>query len=514
MSFLILFRMDSVKEILRMAPLIFSVVLCLDCDGGQRNHDAEDRPSPPMTGVFRIGVSVKDITPRHNQIESGEINMGGYGYLGIRDFGLPLILSKATGVHDRIYVRTTLIELDGNAFAIAAIDAAGIGNKIIHEISSMTSRVTGLRESGICIANTHSHNAPDLQGYCGGVSEEYRSFVIDQTVAAISEASKNRAPAHLYVSLAQGKSDNRRGWGYTDASIVVLEARRIVTDETLCVLINFGCHPTVLDSGDTEISRDYTGYLVDYAETKLGAPVIFLQGALGDSTPHTKGLAYESEFEKAQAFGVLIAEEALAGMENQARVDTELHIDTFTFKHAISNSLLIATYLLLGTRLEYDVEYDLVEGLSIQTQVRYARLGNQVQIGILPGESLTNHALSIKQAMTAPFRMILCQTTDSLGYLIPTDEWHSAPNGESYEETFVFDRHLGDTTRDQLIEMIGSDPTSREEVKGGGSLSSERPSSVVLPIVSGVEVPTERPALNALRGQPCRDYVPSENTTE
>ena len=35
-----------------------------------------------------------------------------------------------------------------------------------------------------------------------------------------------------------------------------------------------------------------------------------------------------------------------------------------------------------------------------------------------------------------------------------------------------------------------------------------RPSSVVLPVIPGVEVPTPQPACTALRGQPCRTYQP------
>lgn len=40
---------------------------------------------------------------------------------------------------------------------------------------------------------------------------------------------------------------------------------------------------------------------------------------------------------------------------------------------------------------------------------------------------------------------------------------------------------------------------------------AEHPSSVALPLINGVEVPTEMPACDALRGQPCRDYIPFEN---
>ena len=37
--------------------------------------------------------------------------------------------------------------------------------------------------------------------------------------------------------------------------------------------------------------------------------------------------------------------------------------------------------------------------------------------------------------------------------------------------------------------------------------SVAHPSRVVLPVISGVEVPPGAPACGALRGQPCRDYV-------
>ena len=37
-------------------------------------------------------------------------------------------------------------------------------------------------------------------------------------------------------------------------------------------------------------------------------------------------------------------------------------------------------------------------------------------------------------------------------------------------------------------------------------------SSVVLPVLPDVEVPTAQPACNRLRGQPCREYAPYVNT--
>ncbi len=41
--------------------------------------------------------------------------------------------------------------------------------------------------------------------------------------------------------------------------------------------------------------------------------------------------------------------------------------------------------------------------------------------------------------------------------------------------------------------------------------SADHPSSLVLPVIPGIEVPTQMPDCHALRGQPCREYVPYVN---
>lgn len=50
-----------------------------------------------------------------------------------------------------------------------------------------------------------------------------------------------------------------------------------------------------------------------------------------------------------------------------------------------------------------------------------------------------------------------------------------------------------------------------EEVTHSVSHSAEYPSSIVLPVIPGVEIPTELPLCPSLRSQPCRDYVEHVN---
>lgn len=44
--------------------------------------------------------------------------------------------------------------------------------------------------------------------------------------------------------------------------------------------------------------------------------------------------------------------------------------------------------------------------------------------------------------------------------------------------------------------------------------SAKQPSSLVLPVVPGIDIPTAQPACPSLRNQPCREYVPLRNRTE
>ena len=45
-------------------------------------------------------------------------------------------------------------------------------------------------------------------------------------------------------------------------------------------------------------------------------------------------------------------------------------------------------------------------------------------------------------------------------------------------------------------------------------VGGEHASRAVLPVVSGVDVPTPLPACGSLRGQPCRNYVAAANGAE
>ena len=46
------------------------------------------------------------------------------------------------------------------------------------------------------------------------------------------------------------------------------------------------------------------------------------------------------------------------------------------------------------------------------------------------------------------------------------------------------------------------------------AMSTKMPSSLVLPVIPGLDIPTEQPSCPSLRNQPCRPYLALKNRTE
>jgi hypothetical protein len=59
--------------------------------------------------------------------------------------------------------------------------------------------------------------------------------------------------------------------------------------------------------------------------------------------------------------------------------------------------------------------------------------------------------------MAAPYKAVLGNAGDALGYFVPSDEWMTGLN-DDYEESVSLGMSVGDTSRDKAIELIETDP--------------------------------------------------------
>jgi hypothetical protein len=394
---------------------------------------------------FLLGVHVQDVSPSADVLAGDDLYMGAYG--------APYTRGPAQGVHDEIYARSFAVEGNGGGIVMSIVDLPGMGNRITRDVRKKVAEMTGLQESQVLIGSTHSHSAPDLMGLWGGVPGDYRTWLVDQIAASMTAAWETRAPGELRVATGKAPANNRRGWGFTDDDMTILDAFDL-EQQRIGTVVVFAAHPVVLGEDNKLISCDYPGYMVQSLEDALGAPVALFNGTLGDATPKVPDGQYADDFARAEAYGTLLADIAADVLMNEsAVVEPELVFSAKSWEQKVDNTLFQLAAL-LGI-LQFDFEMNGLDQI-VTTQSTYFRLGTQVQGVAFPGESLTRNGLAIKEVMTAPHKIILGNTGDALGYFIPSDEWQTGKN-DNYEETVSLGKTAGDNARDHISGLITAD---------------------------------------------------------
>jgi hypothetical protein len=392
---------------------------------------------------FLIGVDIADVSPTMDHL-GDNLYMGAYG--------APYSRGPAQGVHDPIFARSLALEAEGGGLVMTIVDLPGMGNQNTRAVRQKAAELTGLDEGQILVGTTHSHSAPDLMGLWGGVPDSYRDYINDAIAASIAAAWDAREPGTLRVGVAKAPNNNRRGWGFTDDDMIVLDAFD-AADNRLATLVDFAAHPVILGEDNKLISCDYTGYTVQKLETVLGAPAMLFNGTLGDATPKVPDGQYPDDFARAQAYGELLADVAAGIVDTAEPVDPTIVWTHKSWEQSVEN-FLFQLAAQLGI-LQYDFE---MMGLSqkVTTQSTYFRLGTQVQGVSFPGEPLTRCGQAIKEPMKAKYKMVLGNTGDALGYFVPSDEWQTGKN-DNYEESVSLGKTAGDNARDNIIPMIDAD---------------------------------------------------------
>ncbi len=390
---------------------------------------------------FLLGVHVQDVSPSDAFLDK-DVYMGAYG--------APYTRGPAQGVHDPIFARSFAVEGNGGGLVMSIVDLPGMGNQITRDVRKKVMELTGLSQAQVLVGSTHSHSAPDFMGLWGGVPGDYRAWLIDQVAMSMAAAWESRQPGELRVATGKAPANNRRGWGFTDDDMTILDAFDL-EQQRLGTVVVFAAHPVVLGEDNKLISCDYPGYMVQSLEDSLGAPVALFNGTLGDATPKVPDGVYADDFARAEAYGQLLADIAVDILAAPTPVEPpELDYSHAEWEQTVDNALFKLASV-LGI-LMFDFE---MNGLDqkVTTQSTYFRLGAQVQGVAFPGESLTRNGLAIKEAMLAPHKLLLGNTGDALGYFIPGDEWQTGKN-DNYEESVSMGKTAGDNARDNIVPLI------------------------------------------------------------
>jgi hypothetical protein len=126
---------------------------------------------------------------------------------------------------------------------------------------------------------------------------------------------------------------------------------------------------------------------------------MFVNGAQGDVSPSTGATGGATELDRAQRYGRAVADRALALLAGtRTIVGDSLRISRTGFTQCVTNQLLLLANA-VGC-MDYDIQgargcprTGLLRSMKIASQVAALRLGEEVQVAVVPGEALTRMSI-------------------------------------------------------------------------------------------------------------------------
>jgi hypothetical protein len=174
--------------------------------------------------------------------------------------------------------------------AIVALDVCALHESTCSRVQTATA---GLGVDCVVTA-THTHSGPACaRGRVGPDQPEIERAVAEAASRAVSAARDREQPCTLEFGQARGTgiAHDRRAGLPVDPPISALVARRL-DGTVLARLVEFPCHPVVMDASNLDVSGDYPAFLRTDLDAD-GGLTIFVTGCAGDiNTGHSVEEAY------------------------------------------------------------------------------------------------------------------------------------------------------------------------------------------------------------------------------
>ncbi|MBE6552041.1 MAG: hypothetical protein E7665_07890 [Ruminococcaceae bacterium] len=237
-----------------------------------------------MKRVFSAGAAREKITP-----EPGVLL---YGYN-------PHQVSHS--VNDDLNVTALAIAEDDAVVLMLTADNGDMGNELSMDFRKRLSAECGVGVSNILISCTHTHSAPNLSGIKGWGDidyDYYENIFLPSAITAAKRALEELKPAEIAVGVTQSRVGINRRQQYRDGTIyfgqnphgcfdpdmTLVAIRETESGKGILNMIHYGCHGTAAGC-NREITRDWSGVMVDIVARETGVLTAFWNGAIGDIGP-------------------------------------------------------------------------------------------------------------------------------------------------------------------------------------------------------------------------------------
>ena len=256
---------------------------------------------------------------------------------------------QSTGIHDHLFHRIVAMDDGKTQFYLISTDICLASPSVYDEVTQTIEQQTGIKPSSVWWTFTHTHAAPEIgppgmgevflgTRYNHDHNTEYSAWAKQQLIQGVKDARDKLQPARLVV-----------GWGYASASInrrahneegedflglnpdgpvdhqIGLIRLEKADGSLLALIANYAMHGTALGGENPLISGDAPGVVAEYVEEKLGAPMLYIQGAAGNQAPI---YTVQKDFKAAHldAFKVLLGDHIIAANAHLGPASPEVEL--------------------------------------------------------------------------------------------------------------------------------------------------------------------------------------------
>lgn len=351
---------------------------------------------------------------------------------------------QSDGVHDHLFHRIAALDDGKTTIYLISTDFALASPGYCDKVADDVQRELGIPAQSLWWTATHTHSAPELgppgvpaifmpdrykQANGAESNPEYSQFVEQKLIEGLRTAREKLQPARIGFGIGFSTANiNRRAMdedgkvrlglnpdGPVDRQIglIRLETRSGVL---IGLIANYPIHGTVLGPANLKISGDAPGVVAQYVEEKLGAPMVFINGAEGDLAPIYTVYA-DPQAGHLSEFRILLGDRILQANQRLTEMTSDV---VLTQSEQIVETPLRAG-LTWPTQLGKYIRTPPGGPALVRIPVHFLQINREVVIWGAPLELFSQIAMDVRSTSRFPFTFYFGLLNGWLGYM-PTGQ--------------------------------------------------------------------------------------------